>query len=279
MRQKGWKETMLYLFLSIVVMGAVSAAAFPIFWVFLSSIKHEVDVLTIPPRLFFKPTLKNYIQLLIKNPTFVRYFINSTIIAVSTTVISVTIGSLAGYAFARFRFLGGELLPLGILFVRMIPYITLMLPLFLLMKTFGLLDTHIAVIIAHTAFNLPLVVWLMRGFFIGIPPELEESAMIDGCSRFGAFLRIVLPLVKPGLTTATIFCILLSWNEFMSALILTSREAKTLPVAVSEYIRPMGILWTDLCAFAMLMLAPLIISSFHIQKYLASGLTMGAIKE
>lgn len=277
--KKGWKEMVSYLFLSGLIIGAMSIAIFPVFWVFLSSIKHEVDVFVIPPRWVFQPTLQNYIQVIIENPVFVRCFMNSVIIAVSTTVISVIIGSLAGYALARFRFWGGEILPLSILFVRMVPYIMLMLPLFLMMKSFGLLDTQIALIMVHTAFNLPLVTWLMRGFFMAIPPELEESAMIDGCSRFGALLRIVFPLVKTGLVTVIIFCMLLSWNEFMSALTLTSRDAKTLPIAIKEYIRPMGILWTEFCAFAILMLAPLIISSSYIQKYLVSGLTEGSVKQ
>lgn len=205
---------------------------------------------------------------------------NSLIVAVSSTILVLIIGSLAGYGFARFK-PGGNFLPFWVLSMRMLPPIAFVIPIFLIFKPFQLINTFQGLAIAYTAFNLPYAVWMMKGFFEEIPIELEESALVDGCTRITVFLRIALPLAAAGIIATGIFCFILSWNEFMLALVLM-RTKETFTIPVGEYVfyygPTSGMKWGAASATAILALIPIFVMSVVIQKYLVRGLTFGAIK-
>ena len=194
-----------------------------------------------------------------------------------TTVASVLIGSLAAYSLSRFK-TGGDNFSFWILSTRMFPPVAAALPLFLIFKQIKLLDTHLALIIANTVFTLPFVVWLLKGFFDELPLELEEAALIDGCSHWGAFTRVALPLVTPGLVATALFSFIFAWNEFMFALLLTRRNVRTLTIIVPSLVGGHEILWGEIAAIGMVAIIPGILLALLLQRYLVRGLTMGAVK-
>jgi multiple sugar transport system permease protein len=251
---------------------------FPVYWLFATSLKADVDMYRIPPIWFPKPTLDNYVQAFAMRPLW-QYIFNSVIITTLTTLISVLIGSMAGYGFSRFKFKGSGALLMGILATRMIPPITLVFPLFILMRNLQLLDSHLALILAYTTFNTPFAIFLMYGFFENVPQELEEAAVIDGCSRVTAFYRIILPLSLPGVISTSIMCILLAWKDFLWALRFTySPASQTIPVGITTYISNVGIAWGPVTAVGSLSVLPLLIFSLIVQKYMVKGLMAGAVK-
>ncbi len=260
-----------------VLVVALAVIVFPVLWTVLTSFKERVAIFSIPPVWFFKPTIKNYIDAFVLKPI-LRAIFNSAIIAVCTTLISVAAGSMGAYAVARFRFRGSRELPLIILFGRMIPSITFVIPYFILIRRLGLLDTHLAVILSHVGFNLPFALLLMRSFFASIPRELEQAAIIDGCTLWGGFWRIALPLAAPGIATTTIFCLLYSWNEFLFALILTSTRSQTLPIIAASFITPIGIEWGQIFSQVVITMAPMVALGILIRNHFVKGLTMGAVK-
>lgn len=265
----------LFLFLAAYLLVVL----FPIYWIIVTSFKVPKDALAIPPVWFFKPGLNAYLDVFaLKN--YLHYFMNSVIVAIGTTVIALAFGSLSAYALDRFRFPFSDLVSYALLATRMIFPIVYAVPLFQLMNTLGLLDTPFALIIAYTTFSLPYAVWIMQGFFNGIPTDLDDAAMIDGCSRFGAFWRVILPLVAPGLAAASIFVLMLAWNEFMFALILAGGgEGKTLPVAAALLVGgQQEIEWDQLCAVATATIVPMVVFFFLVQKHLVKGMIAGAVK-
>jgi len=249
---------------------------FPIFWVITTSFKLRVQTFAIPPVWIFKPTLQNY-KAIFTEMQFSHYLLNSTIIAILNTILVVFTGSLAAYSIARFK-TGGNNLSFWILSIRMVPPIVVTVPLFIAFDKLRMIDTHFALILLYTTLNLPLAVWMMRAFFMEIPEELEESAMIDGCSRMQAFRKIVLPLSKPGLAATAILCFIFSWNEFLFALIFTRIVAKTAPLAMTTLMTERELYWGKICAGATLVIIPVIVFSFIVQKHIVRGLTFGAIK-
>ncbi len=250
---------------------------FPVYWLAITSLKELTHVVTYPPRFLPVPvSMSGYTEALFGARGAV-VFKNSLIIAVATTLIALLTGSFAAYSFARFN-IGGFHLPFWILSTRMMPAVASIIPLFLLINKLGFIDTYPAVIIAHLVITLPFAVWMLRGFFMEIPVELEESAMIDGCSRLGALARIGFPLVAPGLAVTALFCFIFSWNEFMFALILTRREVTTLPVKIAGMHAAHGVLWHTMSAFGIIGIIPVVILSIIAQRYLVRGLTLGAIR-
>jgi multiple sugar transport system permease protein len=207
-----------------------------------------------------------------------RYFLNSLIVSSGTTVLSLAVGCLAAYSLARFRFRAKRYMLLSILFVRMVPAVVLVIPIYTLWRSLGLLDTQQGLILAYLSFNLPFVIWMMRGFFVDIPVEIEEAALIDGCSRLSALVRVILPLAAPGIAATSIFALLLGWNEFLFAVLLTADRAKTLTPAILNYVTDRAILWGNLYAAASIVLLPVLVFSLAVQKHLARGLTGGAVK-
>ncbi len=264
----------LLLALTVIVFAVV---LFPPFMLFLTSIKTNVDALRYPPVWFFRPTISNY-QEIFKLMPFGRYLLNSFAVAIASTAIALLVGSLAAYGLTRFRFKRSEDLSFWILSIRMTPPVAAAIPIFIIMRNLGLLDTPLALILAYCTFNVPFATWLLRSFFQEIPQEIEESAMVDGCSSFGAFFRIAIPLVAPGLAATGIFTFIFSWNEFLFALILTGTQAQTVPVALTGFIRETGIMWSHMAAAGVLAMVPMIIFTALVQRNLVKGLTMGAIR-
>lgn len=252
-------------------------ALFPLFWIVTTSFKPRMLTFVIPPRWIFTPTLQNYRELF-QVTKVTKNLANSLFIAGCSTIAAASLGCIAAFSFARLRISRKEDLIFWILSTRMIPPIVTLIPLFLIFRTWGLYDTHLGVILFHTAANLPLVVWVMRSFIAEIPSEVEESAMVDGCSHLGAFWKITLPLTLPALLATGILSFIASWNEFMGALILTGEEAKTLPVLTMSFISAKGIMWGRMTAGATLIIIPIVIFVIFIQKYLTRGLSFGMFK-
>jgi len=241
------------------------------------SFKTRVDIFTIPPSISFNPTLDNYFAAFVEK-NFTKYLMNSLVVVAGSTIIAVSLGSLAAYSFSRFKMWADKHILFDILTFRMAPLIVFIIPFYMIWTNLGIYDTHVGIIIAHAAFNMPLVVWLMLSFFDGLPRDLEEAAMVDGCSRLVTFFRIVLPLVAPGLAASAVICIIFSWNEFFFAMVLTSVYAKTLPAAITGFVTTRGTLWGEMAAVATIIILPVLIFAIIVQKYLVRGLTFGAIK-
>lgn len=254
---------------------------FPVVWMFLTSFKSEEEYFSYPPVFLPKDfSLRNYFNAMAFPPDGrggLQGLRDSLIIAVSTTIASVIMGSLAAYSLSRFK-TGGENFSFWILSTRMMPPIAAALPLFLIFKQLKLLDTHMALIIANTIFNLPFVVWLLKGFFDDLPVEMEEAALIEGCSSWGAFWRIALPLVAPGIVAVSLFSFIFAWNEFMFALLLTRRSVRTLTIIVPSLVGGHEILWGEIAAIGMVAILPGVLLSLLLQRYLVRGLSMGAVK-
>jgi multiple sugar transport system permease protein len=266
-----------YLLLAPALLFAVA----PVYWMLTISFKTEVEQFATPPPWFvFTPTVEYYYDAFIARG-FGQYLVTSAIVAVVSTAFALIIGTLAAYALARFElpFRLNRRLSLWILSTRMFPAIVTAVPLFLMMRDVRLLNTRTALVIVYTAFNLPFVVWMMRGFFADLPRDLEEAALVDGDSRLGALVRVVLPLVAPGLAATAVFCLIISWNEFLFALVLTQTEAAmTLPVGIAGRVTQYEIKWGVMSAAASVAIVPILVFALALQKYLVRGLSMGAVK-
>lgn len=267
---------------AILIVGAF-VQAFPIFWTFLTSIKPAQATFALPPVLIFAPTLASYDAVLFSGQHAMAFDMgqlarNSLIVAIGSTAITIAAAVLGAYAISRFKFTGRKFIAFLIISTRMLPPIATAVPIYLLINELGLTDTHIALITAYTAINIPFAVWMLRGFMDEIPMDLEDAAMIDGCSRLGALFRIVFPLMAPGLAATAVFSFLLAWNDFALALILTNSNAKTLPLIVMSFITEEGILWGPMSAAATMILLPPVLFVIFAQRHLAKGLTMGAVK-
>ena len=266
-----------YLFLLLALVVAIA----PVYWMLTISFKREVDQFAFPPRWFsFTPTIEHYYDAFVTR-SFIQYLLTSGVVALASTCCALIIGTLAAYSLARFQ-LPWRLdrkISLWILSTRMFPAIVTAVPLFLMMRDFGLLDTRLALIIVYTGLNLPFVIWMMRGFFTEVPRDLEEAAMVDGDSRLGALYRVVLPLVAPGLAATAVFCLIVSWNEFLLALILTQTDqAMTLPVGIAGRVTQYEIKWGVMSAAGTVAIIPILIFALAVQKYLVRGLSLGAVK-
>jgi multiple sugar transport system permease protein len=260
---------------------ALLATLAPVYWMITISFKREVDQFAVPPKWFsFSPTVEHYADAFLTR-SFGQYLFNSLLVAIVSTFCALVIGTLAAYALARFRLPWNldRKLALWILSTRMFPAIVTAVPLFLMMRDLRLVNTRLSLIIVYTAFNLPFVVWMMRGFFAEVPRDLEEAAMVDGDSRMGAFRRVVLPLVAPGLAATAVFCLIVSWNEFLFALVLTQTdEAMTLPVGIAGRVTQYGIKWGAMSAAAVVAMVPILAFALSVQRYLVRGLSLGAVK-
>ena len=264
----------------LLVVALVATLA-PVYWMITISFKNEIDHFAMPPKWFsFTPTLQHYYDAFVTR-SFGQYLLTSAIVAVVSTFCALVLGTLAAYALTRFR-LPYDLsrrLSLWILSTRMFPAIVTAVPLFLMMRDLRLLNTKLSLIIVYTAFNLPFVVWMMRGFFAEVPRDLEEAALVDGDSRLGALVRVVLPLVSPGLAATAVFCLIVSWNEFLFALVLTQTDASmTLPVGIAGRVTQFEIKWGVMSAAAVVAMMPILIFALAMQRYLIRGLSLGAVK-
>lgn len=255
------------------------AFLYPVIYMVSISFKLPKDIFTIPPKWISEITFDNYVSYFHQARILPR-MINTIIVASGAAVISMVAGSMAGYALSRMRMRGAGVMGGLILASRAVPPIALVVPMFLVARKLGLTDQYITVILAYVTFLVPYVVWLMRAFFMSLPRELEEAAMIDGCSRIGAFFRIIVPCSLTGMVSTLIFCIILAWEELLFALILTNDKAVTIPVAIAGMAADTekGGLWGPLAAVGTLTVLPVVIFALAVQKYLIKGLADGATK-
>lgn len=264
--------------LFIIMVIVVGIYAIPTFWVITTAFKTEVDAFAIPPTwIFFQPTLDNF------KTAFIDYnmlpnFKNSLIVTAGSTLLALCLGTPAAYALSRFSFRLRENIMFWFLSTRMAPAILVALPFFLLSRQIGLYDTLALLIIINVLTNIAWVVFMMRSFFDDIPIEIDESGLIDGLSWYGAMARVVLPLVRPGLVATTVFSLIMAWNEYFFALVLTSVNAKTLPAAITSFMTVHGLLWGPMTAAGTVVMLPILLFTIWMQKHLIRGMTMGAIK-
>jgi multiple sugar transport system permease protein len=272
-RRRLLKKTVLQLILLVVFIFWLM----PVFWLVLSSFKLDVDSLTRVPKLIFSPTLDNYRNAFL-NRGITGNFYNSLIVAVFSSILAIAIGTPAAYAISRFRFRKREDLFFWFLTTRMAPPVLAAIPFFVLSRRIGIYDTKLLLIIVNTLINVSWVVWMMRSFFDEISTEIDESCLVDGCTRMVALVRVILPLSKPGLVATSIFCLILSWNEYFFAMILTSVRSQTLPASISSFLTIHGLLWGQMSAVGTIVMLPILIFVFFTQRHLVRGLTMGAVK-
>lgn len=251
---------------------------FPFLYLLLTSFKTPLEAIAVPPSVMPSVwTLENYVSALTRQGVDAA-LINSVVTALISTVLSLVLAVPAAYAITRFRTPSGRVFILTALVTRMVPTIAVGAPLVEVMRTMGLTDTSFGLALAHTTISLPLSIWLMASFFEAVPDELSEAAQMDGCNRFQAMVRVVLPVVSGGLAVTAIFAFLASWNEFLFSLLLTSVRAQTTPVVIANFQSQFGLDWGGMTALAAVYSVPVIILTLFLQRHIVAGLTLGAVK-
>lgn len=256
----------------------VLSYALPYVYLLMTSIKPAADVQQIPPSFFpVVISFENFRDVL-QSSILPRAFASSLMVAVLTTILSLAVAVPAAYVATHYRRRITTLFLLFALVTRMVPSVSLGVPLFQLLKSLGLLDTVPGLVLAHTSAAVPLALLLMAAFFEGVPKDLEEAARMDGCTRFQAFLKVILPIMTGGIAVTALFTFITSWNEFLYALLLTSEATKTAPIVIAEYNSVYGLAWGAMTAAAVLYSLPVIIVTLALQKQIVGGLTFGAVK-
>ena len=253
------------------------ASLIPFLLILVTSFKQRVVALSMPPVWFFIPTLDNY-AVLLTDGVFLRSILNSLIIACGSTAIAAVIGVLAGYGFSRFRFRGSGFFTYLIIALRMVPSIVFVIPYFLIWRYVRINDTHLSIILMYLTLCLPLMILMMRSFFVDVPVELEEAAMMDGCSRWQTLRLILVPAVRPGILAASTLAFIALWNDFILALFNTGRNTRTLPVEIYTSLSYYQLDWNKLSTSAVVAVIPAVVFIALTQRYIVRGLTMGAIK-
>ncbi len=294
----------------VLVIGYALVTILPLVWILMTGFKSPSDAISYPPKVIFEPTLEGYVNLfttrtrqtaeyLAANPPQTWYeeivrkydmviagpsrygerFLNSVIIGFGSTFLSIFLGTLAAYAFSRFKVPLKDDLMFFILSTRMMPPIAVAIPIFLMFRSLGLSDTHLGMILLYTAVNISLAVWLLKGFIDEIPREYEEAALIDGYTRFQAFVKVVLPQAATGIASTAIFCLIFAWNEYAFAVLLTSGTAQTAPPFIPTIIGVGGQDWPAVAAGATLFLIPVVVFTVLLRKHLLRGITFGAVRK
>lgn len=269
------KRVFVYLLLGAMLLFLL----FPFYWIFVTSVKPESElygqVVTYWPRHI---TFEAYQKLFTTTVNFLAAMKNSLIVAGLTTIVSLSVSTLASYAFSRYQFAGRRVLMSIFLCNNMFPTVLLLIPLYAIMRKLGLLFTHYSLVLAYTTFTIPFSVWLLNGFIKDLPISLEEAALVDGCNRRVAFLRVVLPILKPCLVATGVYIFMTSWNEYTFAVMFTNNATRTIPVALKSLIGQLGVQWDLLTAGGIITIIPVCIMFFFAQKTLVEGLTAGAVK-
>ena len=268
------------IFLYLVTFAILIVIAFPLYWLITTSVKVPADTATAPPVIVpTRFTLDNY-RAAFQTPGVAQAFGNSVLVATVSTVLTTFLGSMAAYALAKtyLSFAVRQGLLVWILITRIFPPVTTAIPYYVIVKNLRLGDTHLALILTYVSYGLPFVIWLMLGFFQDLPADIEKAAIVDGCSLWQRFRRVVLPLALPGLAVTSVFAFIYSWNELLYASILTSFNAKTIPVVVAGFISDQFLRWGEMTAIGSLMIIPVLIFAAGAQRYLVRGLTFGAVK-
>jgi multiple sugar transport system permease protein len=270
MKNKPLSNALFYLLVLVMALVVI----FPFLRMLSSSVKTQVDIISWPPKLWFEPTLQNYMKVF-QEQDFLKYFINSTVVGGLAVVFSLLLGLPAAYTISRYT---QKKLAVFILLARLMPGISFLMPWYIIFSRLGLMDSYVALVLSHMLIALPIVVWIMASYFNSIPTEMEESAMVDGATRQYAFLKIILPLSGPGIITATTLSFIFSWNNFMFSQVLSMEKTKTLPIAVYNFVSYAEVDWGGVMAAAVAIMTPAIILTMIFQKYVVKGLTMGAVK-
>lgn len=266
---KLWRTFLVLLIMALFV--------FPVYWTLTLSVKPKGVMFSLPPRWAFTPTWANFAEVF-TDTDFLRNILNSLIISVTSTLLVVLIGTPAAYSLARLRPKGRDDLMLFVLGSRMAPPIALVIPFFLIYRTLGLLETHLGLILAYMTFNLSFYVWLLAVFSRDLPADLEGAGFADGYGPTYVFFRVMLPLMRPSIIATAVLVFISAWNEFLFALMLGGQAAETLPVAISRFITPSGVLFGPLAALGTLAVLPVAIVVFALHKHIVRGLSMGAVK-
>ncbi|MEL6149498.1 MAG: carbohydrate ABC transporter permease [Chloroflexota bacterium] len=299
--RRRFKWGMFWQYVALITMSLI--ALFPIYVMFITSFKTQVNIMSDTPQWIFAPTFDNYNHIFENN--FGLFLTNSLIVGITSTVLSLVVSGMAAYAIARLRFPGRGFMAYSTLIIRMVPPAVLAIPIFVLWLNFeiflynvidttpalynlegtdpyaiaeGLVDGRVAMILFYTALNLPFAIWLLVGFLKQIPRELEEAAIVDGASQWQTFTRIIFPLMRPGLAVASIFTFRIAWNEFLLALILSDRNTRTLPVGITLFITEQGVQWGRIMAMGTLIVIPPLLIAFFSARQIIAGMTAGAVK-
>jgi multiple sugar transport system permease protein len=272
-KQRHWLTTLGILVLDLVVLLWF---AFPIFWMALSAFKSQAGMFTMPPTFIFTPTLFNYEHLIDRGA--LLYFRNSLLASLGTVLVATTLGALAGYGLARGRFRFKKDVAWWIITTRMAPIPAVLVPLYVIFRNLGMLNSIPGLVFAFTTFSLPLAVWLMMSFFRDVPKDLEEAVWVDGGTVFHSFFHVALPLVTPGLIATATLSFIFSWNDYLFATVLTSGDTQTLPVVTASLQTMHGVVWGQVMSMGTLIFIPVLLLGIAIRKYLVRGLSLGAIK-
>ena len=259
----------------VIAFALAPVYLFPVLWLLRASLVTQQELFQITWT--FTPTLRNF-GLVFTELGFAKYVVNSLVVTTLATLTSIISGSVAAYGLVRLDIKGGKWIAYLLLFTRFVPPVAILVPFFVLISSVGLYDTYLALILAHISILIPYVVFVMYGFFLSIPLEIEQAAIVDGCSMTQVFVRIVLPLSFPGLVAATIFASITSWNDFIYALIITGYQSTTWPIFFTQYTGEVSIKWTQIAAGAVIVALPVVLLATAMQKFVTRGLTLGAIK-
>lgn len=271
------RKTVISIISFTVVLIITCFFIFPILWQYIGAFKSGKEVVAMPPVYFFKPSFQSWIEL--QNTKQVLLHLRNSIVIVGIAILlNILLSVITGYSLARFSYKGRNKLGFIILTLTMIPSVSLLIPIYDIMIKINLIGTHLALILIYLVFSLPFSVWLMRGFFAEIPVEIEEAGLIDGCSRFGVLIRIVMPISKPGIFATVIFSLMMIWGDFVFAGIIGSKDSFTLPVIAAMTTGKFGSEWGQLAALTVVITLPMLLFAMLIQKHLVKALTMGAVK-
>ncbi|MCK4787885.1 MAG: carbohydrate ABC transporter permease [Desulfobacteraceae bacterium] len=252
--------------------------AFPVIWVLITSLKVRTDIFTLPPKIFFNPTVEHYIEAFLRTSDIAHGTLNSILVASTVTILTLLVAVPAGYAFSRVTFRFRNQLSFFALISQMAPPIGLIIPYFFILSRTRMLDSYTGLIVIHMTLTVPFSIWLMITYFQDLPVSLEESAAIDGASPFAAFIRVILPTAWGGVAVTAIFAFIESWNEFLYAVILTGSRTKTVPVAIFSFLTTEESLWGPFTATAVTIMAPVVIVALFAQRQMIKGMTLGATK-
>ena len=265
------------LLVAAVIALALLWTVVPLAWMVMSSFKDRTDVTAATPQVLFTPTLENYRGLFSGANDLTPYIWHSVVAAGASAVLAVVLGTLAGYGLSRTAMKGKKHLSFWIISTRMAPIAAVVLPLFLMFRLAGLIDTLPGLVLAYLTFNLPFAIWLMQAFFAEIPVSIEESALVAGCSRWQAFWHVILPLSKAGLVTTGVLCLVFAWNDYAFASVFSGPNSQTLPIAASQLVTQTGLDWGQLTAIGTIVVAPMVIAGLAVRRWLVTGLSLGAV--
>ena len=272
------RKNLAYAALYALILLCLIWALSPILLMVSSSMKTQVNMFEMPPRLFFTPTFDVYEEMFFGRGDFPKFLRNSLVVSILTTAVCLLLGVMGGFGLARGNFRREKDISFWIISTRMAPIPAVILPLYLIFSKLGLIGTTTGLILAYTTFNLPFALWMMATFFKDVPADLEEAAMIDGCSKFRAFWRVVVPTAAPGIIATAVLCLMFSWNDYLFASIFTNRSTQTIPIAVSLLVSQSGIKWGQAMATGTVIITPMLICGLLVRKYMVRGLSMGAVK-